>query len=287
MNTNAQYEVALSFAGEQREYVEKVAQSLQSLGVSVFYDGFADAQLWGRNLAEEFQDVFEKRANYAVMFISKAYVEKAWPSHERQLILSRAVVQNRGEYILPVRFDDTHVPGLQTAIKYEQACDRTPAELAAMIAKKLGIEPFEGKASDVPPPRMTSLTGEAVFDYSSYNGGYVIGYGKREFETKWSKASNTDIHIYNDPPSINGVARARGCTSIAQVLKAESLDYTSRIQTPQCGEIVVLRNVNSVYAAVHVLEIKDDTRSDDKDELRFRYAIQADDSDGFMEFSDA
>ena len=147
-----------------------------------------------------------------------------------------------------------------------------------MIAEKLGIKRFEGKASDVPPPRMTSLTGEAVFDYSSYNGRYFIGRGKLEFETKWSKAS---IHIYNDPPSINGVALARGCTSIAQVLKAESLDYTSRSRTPQCGEIVVLRNVNGFYAAVHVLEIKDDRRGDDKDELRFRYAIQADGSDSF------
>ena len=281
---NAQYEVALSFAGEQREYVGEVARLLQNRGVSVFYDEFAADRLWGRNLAEEFQDVFENMADYVVMFISEAYVEKAWPRHEIRSILSRAV-HNKGEYILPVRFDDTPVPGLPTAIKYEQACDHTPAELAIMIAKKLGIRRFEGKASDVPPPRMTSLTGEAVFDYSSHNGCYVIGRGKFEFETKWSKASDMRIHIYNDPPSINGVALGRGCTSIAQVLNAESLDHTSRARTPQRGEIVVLRNVNGFYAAVHVLEIKDDTRSDDKDELRFRYAIQADGSDGFMKFS--
>ena len=34
-------------------------------------------------------------------------------------------------------------------------------------------------------------------------------------------------------------------------------------------------------AAVQVLEIKDDTRGDDSDELRFRYAIQPDGSDNF------
>ena len=280
MNKNVQYEVALSFAGEQRKYVEEVALLLQSRGISVFYDEFAAVPLWGKDLVVELQDVFENRADYAVMFISEAYVEKAWPSYERKAILSRAV-QKRGEYILPVRFDDTLVPGLPTAIRYEQASDRMPAELAAMIVEKLGIKRFEGKASDVPPPRMTSLTGEAVFDYSSYNGRYVIGRGKLEFETKWSKASNRSIHIYNDPSSINGVALAQGCTSIAQVLKADSLDYTSRTRTPQCGKIVVLRNVNCFYAAVHVLEIKDDTRKDDKDELRFRYAIQADGSDSF------
>ena len=153
-----------------------------------------------------------------------------------------------------------------------------------MIAQKLGIQPFKGKASDVPAPRMTSLSGEAVFDYSSHNGRYVIGRGDLEFETEWSKASNVSIHIYNDPSSINGIALAPECTSIGQILNAESLNYTSRSQSPKCGEIVVLRNVKGFYAAVHVMEIKDKSRSDGEDELRFRYVIQADGSDNFTEF---
>ena len=155
-----------------------------------------------------------------------------------------------------------------------------------MIAEKLGIKPFAGKASDVPSPQMTSPTGEVVFDYSSHNGRYIIGRGQLVFETRWSKASDTSIHVLNDPPSINGVALARGCTSIAQVVNAESLDYTSCVQTPKRGEIVVFRNVNGFYAAVHVLDIKDDSRSDDRDELRFRYAVQSNGSDGFAEFKD-
>ena len=73
---------------------------------------------------------------------------------------------------------------------------------------------------------MTSPTGEVVFDYSSYNGRYVIGFGVLEFETKWSSASDTRIHVSNDPPSINGVGLACGCRSISQVECAASLDYT-------------------------------------------------------------
>ena len=176
---------------------------------------------------EELHNVFANRADHVVMFISQEYVEKVWPTHERRSILSRAV-QEKSEYILPVRFDDTPIPGLPTSIKYEQADDHTPVELAAMIAEKMGVTPFKGKASNVPPPRMTSLTGEAVFDYSNHNGRYVIGHGQLEFETRWSKASDISIHVYNDPPSINGVALAQRCTSIAQVSNAKSLDYTSR-----------------------------------------------------------
>ena len=278
------YEVALSFAGEQRGYVEEVALALQARGVSVFYDEFERIALWGKDLGQELQEIYERKSGYVVIFISKAWVEKAWPRHERRAALSRAI-QETGEYLLPVRFDDTAVPGLTGSIQYLRAKDYRPPELASVITQKLGIKPFEGKASDVPPPRMTSLIGEAVFDYSSHNGRYVIGRGTLEFETKWSKASNVRIHVYNDPTSINGVALApREWMSFGQILNAESLDYTSRSRTPGIRQIVVLRNVHGVYAAIQLLAIKDDTRGDSRDELRFQYVIQDDGSDCFSAF---
>ena len=279
------YQVALSCAGEQRHYVERVAEYLQERSIAVFYDRFEKVRLWGRNGTEVFHEAFAQRTAYVVMFISKAYVEKAWPRHERRSALSRMVHEQR-EYILPVRFDDTPVPGLPDDIIYERANDYSPEQLAMAIAEKLGVRPFDGKASEVPPPRMTSLIGEAVFDYSNYNGRYIIGVNLLEFETAWSKASNTRIHVYNDPQSINGVALAKGCASISGVLDAEVLDYTSRSRTPSVGQIVVLRNTRGLYAAIHVLGIKDDRRGDDRDQLRFRYAIQADGSGGFAEFVD-
>ena len=279
------YEVALSFAGEQRGYVESVARALQSRGIAVFYDEFEKIALRGKHLAEELQAVYEHRSDRVVLFVSKAWVENSWPRHERGAILSRAV-QEPGEYVLPVRFDDATVPGLPGDVAYVRAQDCSPAELASMIAEKLGVKPFEGKASDVPPPRMTSLVGEAVFDYSNHDGHYVIGRGTLEFETSWSKGSNISIHVYNEPPSINGIALGL-CewTAIPHVVNAGSLDYTSRSRTPRVGQIVLFRNVHGFYAAAHLLEIKDDSRGDDSDELRFQYVIQPDGSDNFTTLS--
>ena len=279
------YQVALSFAGEQRSYVEEVARHLEKRAIAVFYDGFEKVRLWGRSGTEEFHEAFARQSAYVVMFISRAYVEKAWTRHERRSALS-LMIHEQDEYILPVRFDDTPVPGLPADVIYQRASEHTPAQLSAMIADKLGIRPFDGKASQIPPPRMTSPTGEVVFDYSSHNGHYLIGSGELAFETMWTKASDTSIHVYNVPPSIYGVSLARGCTSISQVLNAEALDYTSCARTAPLGGIVVLRNTQGFYAAVHVLSIKDDTRGDDRDELRFRYAIQSDGSDSFAEFVD-
>ena len=196
------------------------------------------------------------------------------------------MVREKGEYVLPVRFDDTPMDGLPDDIGYERAVERTPAELAVLIAEKLGIRPFDGKASQVPPPRITSPTGEVAFDYSSYDGRCVIGFGELEFETMWTKASDERIHLYNDPPSINGVALARGCVSISDVLNGESLDYTSDHQTVALGGIAVLRNTRGVYAAIHVLGIKDDSRRDERDEILFQYAIQTNCSGNFTDFAD-
>ena len=155
-----------------------------------------------------------------------------------------------------------------------------------MVAQKIGVRPFEGKASDIPPPRMTSLVGEAIFDYSNHDGRYVIGRDMLEFETKWSKASNTSIHVYNNTPSINGIALgSREWTAIPQVFNARLLDYTSRARTPRVGQIVVFRNIRGFYAAARLLKIKDDSRGDDHDELRFQYVIQPDGSDKFTGLS--
>ncbi len=285
MDSRIKYQVALSFAGEQRAYVEKVAHHLAARGIAVFYDDFETVRLWGQNLAEAFHKAFEQQSDLVVMFISKAYIEKPWPSHERRSALSR-MIHEQNEYILPVRFDDTPVNGLPRDVAYKRADEHTPAQLATMIAEKFGMRPYQGKASQVPPPRMTSPAGEVVFDYSSYNGRYVIGFGVLEFETQWTKASDTNIYVYNDPSSINGVALAQGCASISEVIDAESLDYTSRVRTVSLGKVVVLRNTKGFYAAIHVLGIKDDSRRGDRDELHFRYAIQSDGSNSFAEFVD-
>lgn len=275
------YQVALSFAGEQRGYVAEVARALQARGIAVFYDEFEKIDLWGKDLAEQLQAVYEHDSGCVVMFVSQTWVDKAWPRHERRATLSRAV-RDSEEYLLPVRFDDTPVPGLPDSIHYLRAEEYSPAQLASAITQKLGMKPFAGKASDVPPPRMTSLVGEVVFDYGSHNGRYIIGSGQLEFETHWTGASDVSIHVYNDPPSIRGVALApREWTAIQQVVHAASLDFTSDSGMPRVGQIVVFQNANGFYAAVHVLAIKAHDRGDSDDELRFQYVIQDDGSDTF------
>ncbi|MCY3998518.1 MAG: hypothetical protein OXE55_04065, partial [Flavobacteriaceae bacterium] len=56
---------------------------------------------------------------------------------------------------------------------------------------------------------------------------------------------------------------------------------TSRCRTVEINQVAILRNSEGLYAAIQILGVKDDTRGDQNDEVRFRYIIQLDGSDNF------
>ena len=147
-DTPKEYDVALSFAGEQREYVREVAAHLSSEGVKVYFDEF-DTETWGRDLAVHFDNVFRKWSRFVVPFISKDYPTKAWPRHELRSALARALeVEER--YILPVRFDNTDVPGLPNTTGYADARKLEPKEIVEKIMVVLG----EGKPGSQEKPKI-------------------------------------------------------------------------------------------------------------------------------------
>ena len=131
------YDVCLSFAGEDRDYVEEVASKLRERGIRVFYDRYEEIELWGKDLYTHLDDVYRNTARYCVLFISAAYGDKLWTSHELESAQARAFEANQ-EYMLPARFDDTSIPGLRTTVGYIDLRNRTAAELAEMIQAKIG-----------------------------------------------------------------------------------------------------------------------------------------------------
>ena len=125
------------------------------------------------------------------------------------------------------------------------------------------------------------LKGRKSFDYSNNNGIFAIGDNELKFETKWSKASDQSIHVYNDPASIKAIALVKGIPAINLISNAKGYDFSSRTRTPQEGEIVIFENSYGNFAAVKVIDIKDCTRSDSIDELTFEYVINPENEVGF------
>jgi hypothetical protein len=101
------------------------------------------------------------------------------------------------------------------------------------------------------------------------------------FEIDFSKAGNSSIHLYKDPPSIRTIAQVKDISSINEIKDARQYDTSSRARTIQLNQIAVLQNNNGFFAALKVLTIKDDTRGDQNDEVTFEYKIQTNGSPDF------
>src|SRR5215216_422286 len=132
------YDIAVSFAGEDRSVVEEFVNALTANDVSVFYDSWEQAQLWGKDLYQHLDMIYRQAAQYCVIFISENYVKKAWTKHELRSAQARAFQQN-SEYILPIKLDDTELPGLPSTIAYIDLRHTSIKEIVNSLSEKIGI----------------------------------------------------------------------------------------------------------------------------------------------------
>jgi hypothetical protein len=132
-----EYEVALSFAGEDRNYADALAGLCKRDDISVFYDKYEQSTLWGKDLYEHLHSVYGKRARHCVMFVSKHYADKLWTTHERRAAQERAFTEKGSDYILPVRIDDTEIPGLSATTHY-LSIDEGIERIYQLLLEKLG-----------------------------------------------------------------------------------------------------------------------------------------------------
>ena len=149
------WDVALSFAGAQRDYAGQVAAALKARGVRCFYDADEQVRLWGTHLAEELPRIYARESAAVVVFVSAEYAGRDWTRLERRAAFSRAVAE-AGVYVLPARFDDSELPGLLPDVVTIDLRRYTPGQFADLVVAKLadlGISPSlsPGGADRVPP----------------------------------------------------------------------------------------------------------------------------------------
>ncbi|MFC1799298.1 TIR domain-containing protein [Candidatus Eisenbacteria bacterium] len=131
-----EFDIALSFAGENRMIVEQYAKLLKQRGLTVFLDSDYAVDMWGTDLYATLDHIYRNQALFCVMFLSQAYAKKRWTSHERKSAQARAFIENR-EYILPVRVDDTDIPGIRETVGYVDLREISLEDLADLTVKKV------------------------------------------------------------------------------------------------------------------------------------------------------
>ncbi|HEV2577612.1 MAG TPA: TIR domain-containing protein [Acidobacteriaceae bacterium] len=131
------YDLAISFAGEQRTLAEEFADRLDSSGYSIFYDEYEGADIWGTDLTIKLANVYSEQARFCLVIVSDDYIRKSWTNLERQNALSRFMREKQG-YLLCLRTDEAKLPGLPDVIAYVDLKGRTIDTIYRMILQKLG-----------------------------------------------------------------------------------------------------------------------------------------------------
>jgi hypothetical protein len=255
------YDVALSFAGEDRPYVEQVARSLADLGVKVFYDDYEKVALWGKDLYTHLDYVYREASRYCLIFISEDYARKVWTNHERSSAQARALEENQ-EYVLPVRFDATEVPGLRPTVGYLDIQSMKPEELARLTRDKLG----PGK--QVTPGFPTQI--DRLYDALGLKGPRAKKAKTEARRVSYSFYDALRRMNHEERQAVAG-AMAFGCAAELPTGVHVSLDFLSRMtglpraQLVECFSAVRSLNVKTVVRdPIHAVE-DGELAGDDKD----------------------
>jgi len=147
-----EYDVALSFAGEDRTVAEEFANLLINKNIKVFYDEYKAGDMWGKDLIDHLVNIYSRKARYCVMFISQYYPLKKWTEVERMSAQVRSF-RDANEYILPIQLDNTEVPGITETTGYSDLRQHSMESIANLLEQKL----TQAKRQSGPPPQSHDL----------------------------------------------------------------------------------------------------------------------------------
>lgn len=141
------FDVAISFAGEDREKAKQLVSCLKKKGVHVFYDNDYQANLVGKDLYQHLHKLYKDSALFFVPLISTNYIQKPWAMHELRAAQEREFSEysEEVEYILPIKLDDTNAPGIPSTKGYLDMRKQSSSKIATIIKQKVEIR----KSSDI------------------------------------------------------------------------------------------------------------------------------------------
>jgi hypothetical protein len=133
-----EFDLAFSFAGVDRGYVERTKMACDRLGLRVMYDRDMRNRWWGANFVTEQRKVYGGRALFFVPFISVDYFRRTIPSDEFATA-AWTDAQCGGGYMLPVIIGDVRVPAhlLPPYVGCLRAEDYTEDDLACEMFQKV------------------------------------------------------------------------------------------------------------------------------------------------------
>ncbi len=151
------FKVALSFPGEHRDFVLKVAEELATRLTRdrVFYDEWYETELLGVGGDLKLQSMYEQ-ADLVVPFFSE-YYSKSWCSLEWETIRALLLKRRKEDAVIPVHLDDTVIPGWLAVNFGIRLKGRTPQKISEIILDALAMRDPQNASQQI---RIKELTKE-------------------------------------------------------------------------------------------------------------------------------
>ncbi|MDD2465923.1 MAG: TIR domain-containing protein [Desulfobulbus sp.] len=105
---NFDWDFAISFAGENRALAKTIADQLEALDCTIFYDQYYEANYLGKAWSQQFKEIFGTKARYVVCLLDSHHSEKIWPTFEREIFSPRV----KDAAVIPVYLDGTSFVGI-------------------------------------------------------------------------------------------------------------------------------------------------------------------------------
>ena len=133
-----QFDVALSFPGQCREYVKTIAERTSDmLGPDkCFYDGYYTAQLARPDLDLLLQGIYRDRSKLIVVFLGHDFRNSEWCGLELRAIRSILKARDRNR-VMYLRMDDGAVEGVMETDGYVDVRRYEPEEVAQFIHQRV------------------------------------------------------------------------------------------------------------------------------------------------------
>lgn len=105
---NFDFDYAISFAGENRPIARAIAEQLEILDCSVFYDELFEANYLGTAWHKSFKDILSEKSRFVICLLDKYHLDKLWPTFERECFTPRIPEAA----VIPIYLDETVFPGI-------------------------------------------------------------------------------------------------------------------------------------------------------------------------------
>lgn len=102
------YDFAISFAGENRELAKSIADQLQTLDTTVFFDEYFESNFLGKTWSKEFKKIFSEGSRLVICLLDSYHLHKIWPTFERECFQPRV----EEEAVIPIYLDKTIFLGI-------------------------------------------------------------------------------------------------------------------------------------------------------------------------------